>query len=130
MQTRKRGGTGIPKAGEAASLTEIGKIALRISGKMDEAVRLLGSLNRKASLVTDAYMHGEDRVYPWHRLNTARQRQVLAVREYMAEHPDRTPWFAARSAYRRVANGYPTWQALAAYCYHIKIEHYVGGMPR
>ena len=68
MQTRKRGGTGIPKAGEAASLAEIGKIALRISGKMDEAVRLLGSLNRKASLVTDAYMHGEDRVYPWHRL--------------------------------------------------------------
>ena len=75
-------------------------------------------------------MHGEARVYPWHRLNTARQRQVLAVREYMAEHPDRTPWFAARSAYRRVANGYPTWQALAAYCYHIKIGHYVGGMPR
>ena len=130
MQTRKRGGTGIPKAGEAASLTEIGKIALRIAGKLDEAVRLLGSLDRKTSLVTAAYIHGEDRVYPWHRLNTARQRQVLAVRDYLAERPDKTPWFAAKSVYRSVANGYPTWQALAAYCYHIKIEHYVGGMPR
>ena len=107
MQTRKQRGADIPKAGEEASLAEIGKIALRI-----------------------AYMHGEDRVYPWHRLNTARQRQVLAVRDYLAERPDRTPWFAAKSVYRSVANGYPTWQALAAYCYHIKIGHYVGGMPR
>ena len=101
-----------------------------IEVKLDKIVRLLCSIDRKTGLVSAALMHGEDRAYPWHRLNTARQRQVLAVREYMAEHPDRTPWFAARSAYRRVANGYPTWQALAAYCYHIKIEHYVGGMPR
>lgn len=101
-----------------------------IEVKLDKIVRLLCSIDRKTGLVSAALMHGEDRAYPWHRLNCARQRQVLAVREYLEQHRTRTVRFAAKCVYAPVGGGYPSWQALAAYCYHIRIEHYVGGMPR
>ena len=107
-----------------------GRQSEEIAVMLGEVVRLLGRIDRKAGLVSAALMHGEDRAYPWHRLNTTRQRQVLAVREYLAQHRTRTVRFAAKCVYAPVGGGYPSWQALAAYCYHIRIEHYVGGMPR
>ena len=49
MQTRKQGGAEIPKAGEAASLAEIGKAVSDICGTVAEAVRILRRIDQKAA---------------------------------------------------------------------------------
>ncbi len=126
MQTRKQGGADIPKAGEAASLAEIGKAVSDICGTVAEAVRILRRIDQKAALVCGSYVDGEDRRYPWYRLHPARQRQVIAVRDYLAQHRSCSVKGAAKAVFRSVQSGYPSHEALAVHCYRIGIERYVG----
>ena len=108
---------------------DIGNAVRYIGGVLAAAVRILRRIDQKAALVCGSYIDGEDRRYPWYRLNPARQRQVLAVRDYLAKNATRTIKFAAKMTFRRVQNGYPSWQALSSHCYRIGIGRYVGRMP-
>ena len=126
MQKRKQGGADIPEAGEAASLAEIGKAVCNLGGTVAEVVRILRRIDQKAALVCGSYVDGEDRRYPWYRLHPARQRQVIAVRDYLAQHRSCSVKCAAKAVFRSVQSGYPSHEALAVHCYRIGIERYIG----
>ena len=93
-------------------------------------VRILERIDRKLTIICDAYIDGEARAYPWQRLHPVRQRQVLAVRDCLARERTRSVKSAAKAVFRSVRFGYPSWEALAAHCYRIGIGLYVGRTPR
>ncbi|MBO5906236.1 MAG: hypothetical protein J6Q84_07450 [Kiritimatiellae bacterium] len=71
---------------------------------------------------------GEQLEFPWFKLSGARLRQVEAVIAYLKEHSNREIYTlprACRETFKFSPDGYPTHEALAAYCYRVKLQSFI-----
>jgi len=93
--------------------------------KLDCLVRQIAKVAKKIDILTRIVTDGADQEYPWYRLKPARMKQVEAVRECLREHKSYTIRHAAARAYVPAPGGYPTWEALATYCYKVNLPMYV-----
>lgn len=67
--------------------------------------------------------------FPWFKLPTPRRKQVEAVVSYLQQHRNREIFTLRRATidtFEYVTGGYPNPRALAAYCYEIKLEDWIG----
>ena len=87
------------------------------------------ALLKEFKILRKVIAQGEERDYPWHhRIGEARRRQVEAVAEYLRNHANRQLYTVRRAAhevFKKRYGGYPSPDALASYCYDIKIDDWI-----
>ena len=107
------------------SVQERNEAALtRIEGQLDR-------LNRRMT-IHDMKDDGETaRVLPWHRLKE-RDRRILAedAYQFLCDHRDAGPKVcnesnAASQVFKKLPHGYPSEDALRAYCYSVHMMDYI-----
>jgi len=92
--------------------------------KLERLGRRLETLMKKVDVLTRIITEGSRREYPWYRLKPARMKAVEAVLNCIREHKSLNIRQAAHHVFVAVPEGYPTWEALATYCYDINLPSY------
>ena len=88
----------------------------------------VGALRDEIRILRQIVASGAQLEFPWFKLPGPRRKQVEAVVAYLQQHRDRelfTVKRAARDTFEEIPGGYPTAEALAAYCYSIKLDSWV-----
>ena len=112
-------------------LKQLQAVQRRTEDALDRIEGQLDRLNRRMT-IHDMKDDGETaRVLPWHRLKE-RDRRTLAedAYQFLCDHRDAGPKmcnesYAASQVFRKLPNGYPTEDALRAYCYSVHMLDYI-----
>ena len=115
------------ETGMASALAAMGRA---LDDGFASLVRILNVMHAKVDAVCGVVVGGDDRAYPWDRLNRTRRGQVLAVRDHMTDNPSHSIWRSCLATFRPTANGYPSAKALSSYCYQIRLGLFAGKLPR
>ena len=122
-------GANCASEGETGIASAIAYVVKALDEGFSSVVRTLNTIHAKVDAVCSAVVGGDDRTYPWDRLNRARRRQVLDVRDHMTENPTHSIWRSCLATFRPTANGYPSAKALSSYCYQIRLGVFAGRRP-
>jgi len=92
--------------------------------KIDRLSRQVVSIAKRIDVLTKIVTDGADQEYPWYRLKPARMKAVEAVLNCMREQKSLNIRQAARKVFVETPGGYPSWEALATYCYDVNLPMY------
>ena len=102
------------------------------SGVLKAILDRLASLERKVDanakalrIMQEVIVHGATNEMPWHKLKPQRMKQVMAVLDFLREHPNCSIRHAARRTFARTEGGYQDAENLASYCYDHKLKMYI-----
>ena len=112
-------------------LKQLQAVQRRTEDALDRIEGQLDRLNRRMT-IHDMKDDGETaRVLPWHRLKE-RDRRILAedAYQFLCDHRDAGPKVcnesnAASQVFKKLPHGYPSEDALRAYCYSVHMMDYI-----
>lgn len=103
----------------------IGRQLKDISDRLAALERKTDANAKALRIMQEVIVHGATNEMPWHKLKPPRMKQVMAVLDFLREHPSCSIRHAARRTFAKVEGGYQDAENLASYCYDHKLKMYI-----